>query len=93
MVEFSSVQLFSHVQLFATPWTTAFQPSLSVNNFQSLLKLMSTEEVMPSNHLISSHLQSFPAPGSFPMSQFFASGGQKIGDSVSASVIPMNIQD
>ena len=52
MVEFSSVQLFSHVQLFATPWTTAFQPSLSVNNFQSLLKLMSTEEVMPSNHLI-----------------------------------------
>ena len=41
----------------------------------------------------SSHLQSFPAPGSFPMSQFFASGGQSIGVSASASVLPMNIQD
>ena len=42
---------------------------------------------------ISSHLQSFPASGSFPMSQFFKSGGQSIGASVSASVLPMNIQD
>ena len=41
----------------------------------------------------SSRLQSFPATGSFPMSQFFASGGQSIGDSASASVLPMNIQD
>ena len=41
----------------------------------------------------SSHLQSFPASGSFPMSQFFASGGQSIGASASASVLPMNIQD
>ena len=41
----------------------------------------------------SSHLQSFPALGYFPMSQFFASGGQSIGVSVSASVLPMNIQD
>ena len=41
----------------------------------------------------SSHLQSFPASGSFPMSQFFASGGQRIGISVSASLLPMNIQD
>ena len=41
----------------------------------------------------SSHLQSFPASGSFPMSQFFASGGQNIRVSVSASVLPMNIQD
>ena len=40
-----------------------------------------------------SHLQSFPTLGSFPMSQFFASGGQSIGDSASASVLPMNIQD
>ena len=40
-----------------------------------------------------SHLQSFPASGSFPMSQFFASGGQSIGVSASASVLPMNIQD
>ena len=41
----------------------------------------------------SSHLQSFPASGSFQMSQFFASGGQSIGVSVSTSVLPMNIQD
>ena len=41
----------------------------------------------------SSHLQSFPASGSFPLSQFFASGGQSIGVSASASVLPMNIQD
>ena len=48
----SSVQLLSHVQLFATPWTTACQASLSITNSQSLLKLMSIESVMPSNHLI-----------------------------------------
>jgi len=41
----------------------------------------------------STHLQSFPASGSFPMSQFFSSGGQNIGISASASVLPMNIQD
>ena len=43
--------------------------------------------------LFSSHLQSFPASGSFPVSQFFVSGGQSIGVSASASVLPMNIQD
>ena len=42
----------SHVQLFATPWTAAHQASLSITNSQSLLKLMSIESVMPSNHLI-----------------------------------------
>ena len=47
-----SVQLFSHVQLFATPWTAARQVSLSITNSQSLLKLMYIESVMPSNHLI-----------------------------------------
>ena len=45
------VQLLSCVQLFATPWTAACQASLSVANSQSLLKLMSIESVMPSNHL------------------------------------------
>ena len=49
---FSSVQLLSHVQLFATPWTTARQASLSITNSWSLLKLMSIESVMPPNHLI-----------------------------------------
>ena len=95
---FGAVQWLSCVWLFATPWTTAHQASLSVTNSQSLLKLISTESVMPSNHLIlcvpfSSRLQSFPASGSFPMSQLFASGGQSIGVSASASVLPMNIQD
>ena len=49
---FSSVQSLSRVQLFATPWTAARQASLSITNSQSLLKLMSIESVMPSNHLI-----------------------------------------
>ena len=48
----SSVQLLSHVQLFATPWTVALQASLSITNYRSLLKLTSTELVIPSNHLI-----------------------------------------
>ena len=49
----SSVQLLSHVQLFTTPWTATRQASLSITNFfRSLLKLMSIESVMPSNHLI-----------------------------------------
>ena len=50
--QFSSVQLLSHVWLFVTPWTAACQPSLSITNSQSLLKLTSIESVMPSNHLI-----------------------------------------
>jgi len=49
---FSSVQSLSHVQLFATPWTTARQVSLSITNSWSLLKLMSIELVMSPNHLI-----------------------------------------
>ena len=84
----------------------AHQASLSITNSGSLLKLMFIESVMPSNYLIlccplllqpsnlSQHLsKSFPASGSFPRSQFFASGGQSIGVSASASVLPMNTQD
>ena len=61
-------------------------------------QLMSIESAMPSNHLIlccpfSSHLQSSPSSGSFQMRQFFTSGGQSIGVSASASVLPVNIQD
>ena len=52
---FSSVQLLSHVRLFATPWTAACQASLSITSSWSLLKLMSIESVMPSNHLILCH--------------------------------------
>ena len=47
-----SLQSLSHVQLFETPWTAARQASLSITNSRSLLKLMSIESVMPSNHLI-----------------------------------------
>ena len=54
-VQFSSVQLFSRVRLFATPWPAAHQASLSITNFWSLPKLMSIELVMPSNHLIFCH--------------------------------------
>ena len=50
--QFSSVQSFSRVQLFATPWIAAHQALLSITNSQSLLKLMSIESMMPSNHLI-----------------------------------------
>ena len=50
--DYSSVQLLSHVRLFATPWTAAHQASLSITNSWSLLKLMSIESEMPSNHLI-----------------------------------------
>ena len=52
MYKFSSVQLLSHVQLFVTPWTVARQASLSFTISRSLLKLMSIESVMPSNHFI-----------------------------------------
>ena len=78
-----------------TPWTAALQAPLSFTIFWSLLKPMSIESVMPSNRLIlyrpfSSCLQSFPASGSFPMSQFFSSDGQK---SWSFSISPStNIQ-
>ena len=52
MAQFNSVLSWSHVQLFVTPWTAAHQGSLSIINSQSLLKLMSIESVMLSNHLI-----------------------------------------
>ena len=89
------VQLLSYVQLVVTPWIAARQDSLSFTISHSLLKLMSSESVMPSNHLVLcvpfSCLQCFPASGSFQMSQIFAIGGQSIG--ASASVLPVNIQD
>ena len=94
----SSVQSLSRVLVFLTPWTAACQASLSITNSQSLLKLMSIELVMPSSHLIFCHplilLPSiFPSIRVFPISQQFASGGQSIGASASASVLLMNIQD
>ena len=55
VLQFSSVQSLSHVRLFVTPWTAARQASLSTTSSQSLLKSMSIESVMPSNHLILCH--------------------------------------
>ena len=95
---FHSVQLLIRVQLFATPWTTTRQASLSITNCQSLLKLMSIESVMPSNHLILCHPLLLP-PSIFPSirvysnESVFTSGGQSIGLSASESVLPMSIHD
>ena len=92
------VQWLRHVWLLTTPWTAAHQASLSFTISRSLLKLMSIEWVMSSNHLILCHplllyfLQFFPASGSFPMSRLIALGGQMIGASASSSVLPKNIQ-
>ena len=80
-----------------TSWIAARKASLSFTISQSLLKLMSIELMMPSNHLILCHPillhpLSFPASGFFPKSQLFTSVGQSNGTSASASVFPMNIQ-
>ena len=87
---FVVIQSLSCVCLFATPWTAACQPSLSFTIYWSLLKLMSIESVMPSNHVtLCHHLllhSTFPESGYFPKSWHFASGGQCIGVSASASV-------
>ena len=70
-VQFSSVQLLSCALLFATPWTTACQASLSITNSRSLLKLMSIELVMPSNHLILCH-PLLVLPSIFPSIRVFS---------------------
>ena len=77
---YAVLSCFSHVRLLVAPWTAACQASLSFTNSWSLLRVMSIELVMLSNHLIlccpfSSCLQSFPASGSFPISWPFTSGG------------------
>ena len=93
-----AVQLLSHVWLFVTTWTAAHQASLSFTNSWSLLNSCPlswwchptiSSSVVP----FSSCLPPFPASGSFPISQFFASDGQSIGTSASTWVLPMNIRD
>ena len=92
-----SLLLFGHqfVSNSVTPWTAAHQASLSFTISWSLFKLLFIESVVPSNHLIFCRPllllpSTFPAAGSFPVSQFFASGGQSIR--AAASVLPVNIQ-
>ena len=94
----SSVQSFNHVRLFATPWAAACQASRSIPTPRAYsnpcpLSWWCHPTISSSVVPFSSCLQSFPASGSFPVSQFFVSGSQSIGVSASASVLPMNIQD
>ena len=95
---FSSVQLLSRVRLFATPWTSARQASLSITNSRSSLSLTSISQwchpaISSSVIPFSSCPESLPASESFPMSQLFPWGGQSIGASASTSLLPMNTQD
>ena len=97
--QFSRLQSFSRVQLFATPWSATCQAFLSITNSWSLLKLMPIESEMPSNQLILCH--PLLPPSIFPGIRVFSSGSllhikknaQSIGVSASASVLPMNIHD
>ena len=96
--ERKSVQFVSRVWFFVTPWITAHQVSLFITNSRSPPKPMSIELVMPSNYLFLCRPflplpQYFPASGTLPVSQLFASGGQTIGVSVSTSLFPKNTQD
>ena len=85
-IQVIAIQLLSHAQHFATPWTAAHQCSQFFTIAWSLLRLRSIKLVMPSNTC----LPSFLGSGCFPMSHLFISGGQIIG--ASAIVLPMNIQ-
>ena len=97
-VQFSSVQLFSRVWLFAIPWTAVRQTSLSITNSRRLLKLMSIESVMPSSHpvlccplLLS--LSIFLSIRVFSNESVLCIRWTNIGVLASGSVLPMNIQD
>ena len=97
-VQFSSFQSLSHVWLFATLWTAARQASLAITNSKNYsdscpLNRWCHPTISSSVAPFSSCLKSFPASGSFPMSQFFASGSQSFRVSVLASVLPKDIQD
>ena len=96
-VQLSSVQSLSHVWLFVTPWIAACHPCPSptprVYSNPCPSSWWCHPAILSSVVPFSSCRQSLPASGSFPRSQFFASGGQSIGVSASASVLPMNTQD
>ena len=96
-VQFNSVQSLSCVWLFATLWIAGHQASLSITNSWSCSNSCPLSwwclPTIESSVVAFSCLQSFPASGSFPESQFFTLGGQSIGASASASVLSMNIQN
>ena len=97
-LQFNSVQSLSCVRLFATPWTAARQASLSITNSQILLKPMSSQLVMPSNHLILC-CPLLLLPSIFPSIRVFSNESvlpirwPKCWSFTSASVLPKNIQD
>ena len=96
-VHFSLVQSLSHVQLFGTHGLQHLRPPCPSPTPRAYSNLCPSSQwchptIWSSVIPFSSCLQSFPASGSFQMSQFFASGSQSIGVSASASVLPMNIQ-
>ena len=98
MYQFSSIQLLSHVQLFAPHGLQHARPPCPSPNPRACsnscpLSWWCHPTISSSIVPFSSCLQSFPASASFQMSQFFASSGQSIGPSALASVLPMNIQD
>ena len=97
LIQFSSVQLFSHVQLFATPWIAAHQASLFITNswvYSNSCPLSQwCHPAISSVAPFSFCPQSLPASGTFPMSQLFIWGGQSARVSASASVLPVNTQD
>ena len=90
------VESLNCVPLFVTPWTAACHASSSISISQSMRKLCPLcgchPSILSSVSPFSSCLQSFPASGSFSISRLFASGGQSIGASASASILPINIQ-
>ena len=100
MLQFTSVQ-FSCEAMSDSLWSHGLQhtrppcssPTLRVYSNSCPLSQWCHPTISSSVFPFSSHLQSFPASGSFPMSQLFTSGGQSIGVSASASVLPMNLQD
>ena len=98
MLSIFGVESLSCVRLFATPWIAACQASLSITNSWSYPNSCPSNQwchpaISSSVSLFSSCPQSLQASGSFPMSQCFEWGGQSIGVSASASVLPMNTQD
>ena len=99
MIPFSSVQLLSRVQLFVTPWTAAHQASLSIMTPRAYSTPVPRvgDAIQPSHPLSSPSSPTFNLSQHqgvfFPMSQFFASDGQRTGVSASAYVLPVNIQD
>ena len=96
-IKFVVIQSLSHVWL-CDPWTAAGQAPLSSTISRSLLKFMSIEwmicylTILSSATSFSFCLQFFPASGFFQMNRLFTSGGQRIGASASATILPMNIQ-